>query len=71
MEMDPFSRALAALASPAVDPNARREAEAFGVSTPVDAAALVGNAGGRILGRSGGGSHGAASIACPAQMSHR
>ena len=26
METDPFSRALAALASPAVDPNARREA---------------------------------------------
>ena len=29
METDSFSRALAALASPAVDPNARREAEAF------------------------------------------
>jgi hypothetical protein len=41
MEMDPFSRALAALASPAVDPNARREAEAFVTAAGEDPAVVL------------------------------
>ena len=41
METDPFSRALAALASPAVDPNARREAEAFVTAAGEDPAVVL------------------------------
>jgi hypothetical protein len=41
MEADPFSRALSALASPSIDPNARRDAETFVTAASEDPAVVL------------------------------